>query len=266
MPRARPALGRLNHDVALLTVLLTHLDRARVESQLAHMRATAPGARFAAVHGGRRSDFDGLDPSEALFVEDPSLRGPHFDKSLNDTLRAIHATWVRDDPETDLVYLVEYDHIILRADFEQALREVVARTGAGLVAKNATPRNDTNWSHFLKVRHDERLNRYIADITSRDDPLVRWGCLGTGLLLTREALAAFCALEEPPPYYVEMFVPTVIHHLGFRVVDMDAVSDLYADVRWLPEFGLDEARAARQNGRHFVHPFKRLGELDALTA
>ncbi|HEX8054585.1 MAG TPA: hypothetical protein VF517_16480 [Thermoleophilaceae bacterium] len=252
--------------MALLTVLLTHLGRAQVEAQLAQMRALAPDGRFVAVHGGRRSDFDGLDPADALFVEDPSLRGPHFDKSLNDTLRAIHDRWVRDDPDVDLVYLVEYDHVILRGDFEAALRDVVARTGAGLVAKNATPRNDTNWSHFLKVRGDERLDRYIESITTRDDPLVRWGCLGTGLLLTRDALSAFRALDEPPPHYVEMFVPTAVHHLGFHVVDMDAVSDLYADVRWLPEFGVEEALAAKRAGRHFVHPFKRLDELAALSA
>jgi hypothetical protein len=251
--------------VALLTALLTHLDRARVEGQLGFLRRVAPRSRFVAVHGGKRADFEGLPAEDAVFVDDPSLRGPHFDKSLNDTLRAIHARWVRDDPDVDLVYLAEYDHLILRADFEDALRAVAARTGAGLVAKNATRRNDTNWSHFLKVRHDERLNDYIASITTRDDPLVRWGCLGTGLLLTRAALEAFCALEDPPPYYVEMFVPTAIHHLGFRVVDMDAVSDLYADVRWLPEFDVHEALAAKRAGRHFVHPFKRLEELDALA-
>ena len=264
MPVARPALGRVAR-VPLLTVLLTHLDRARVEAQLAHMRAVAPAVRFAAVHGGRRADFEGLSSGDAVFVEDPTLRGPHFDKSLNDTIRAIHERWVRDDPEVDLVYLVEYDHLILRGDFEEALRAVVARTGAGLVAKNATRRNDTNWSHFLKVRHDRRLNDYIASITTRDDPLVRWGCLGTGLLLTRDALEAFCALPDPPPYYVEMFVPTAIHHLGFRVVDMDAVSDLYASVRWLPEFDLEEALTAKRAGRYFVHPFKRLDRLDALA-
>lgn len=248
----------------MLTVLLTHLPSARVREQLGWLRELAPGSRFVAVHGGSRSDFDGLDPGEAVFVEDPTLRGPHFDKSLNDTLRAVHERWVRDDPEIDLVYLVEYDHLILRPDFEEALREVARRTGAGLVAKNATPRNDTNWSHFLKARDDRRLNDYIAHITTRDDPGVRWGCLGTGLLLTRAALAAFCALEDPPPYYVEMFVPTVVHHLGFDVVDMDAVSDLYADVRWLPEYTTDDVRAARRAGRHFVHPFKRLDELAAV--
>ena len=250
--------------MTLLTAVLTHLPRAEVEAQLGYLRALAPAVRFVAVHGGKRSDFDGLDERDALFVEDPTLRGPHFDKSLNDTLRAVHERWVRDDPEIDLVHLPEYDHLILRGDFEDALRAVVERTGAGLVAKNATPRNDTNWSHWLKVRDDRRLNDYVASITVRDDPLVRWGALGTGLLLTRDALAAFCALDDPPPYYVELFVPTAIHHLGFRVVDMDAVSDLYASVRWLPEFDLDEARAAKRAGRHFVHPFKRLDALDRL--
>jgi hypothetical protein len=249
----------------MLTVVLTHHPRRRVEEQLAWLRELAPGSRFVAIHGGRREDYEGADPAEVVFVDDPTLRGPHFDKSLNDTIHAIHDAWVRDDDSVDLAYLVEYDHLILRPDFEEALRDVVARSGAGLVAKNATPRNDTNWSHWLKVRGDARLDRWIETITTRDDPGLRLGCLGTGMLLTRDALTAFCALDDPPPYYVEMFVPTVIHHLGFRVVDMDAVSDLYAAVRWLPEFDVDEALAAKRAGRHFVHPFKQLDRLDALA-
>ena len=250
----------------ILTAILTHLDAASVEAQLSYLRSVAPGSRFVVCHGGSRADFDGVAPEDGLFVDDPSLRGPHFDKSINDTLAAVFDACVRDDPDVDHVYLVEYDHLILSGDFEERLRELAERTGAGLLAKNATVRDDTNWSHLLRLRHDEGLNAYIERISVRDDPGERWGCLGTGLLLRRDALTAFCALADPPPSYVELFVPTAVHHLGFDVVDVDAVSDLYTDVRWLPEFGVGEALAAKRAGRAFVHPFKRLGELGELRA
>ncbi len=54
-----------------------------------------------------------------MFIDDPSLRGPHFEKSINATLQTIHSTYVRDDPAVDLIYLIEYDQLILRADFEE---------------------------------------------------------------------------------------------------------------------------------------------------
>lgn len=252
--------------MAMLTAILTHLDARRVEMQLAYLRELAPDARFVACHGGRRADFEALDEPDALFVEDPSLRGPHFDQSLNDTLRALYDRRVRDDDTVDLILVLEYDHLILRADFERTLTELAHRTGAGLLAKWASPRNDTNWSHFLRSRDDAELDAFIAGISQREDPDARLGCLGTGMLFRRDALGAFCALDDAPSRYFELFVPTVVHHLGFDVVDVDAVADSYMAVRWLPEFDVAGALAERDAGRAFVHPFKRIDDLDALRA
>jgi hypothetical protein len=65
---------------------------------------------------------------------------------------------------------------------------------------------------------------------------------------------------------VELFVPSVLYHLGFDVVDVDAVSDLYSAIRWRPEFGLEETVAAKRAGRTFVHPFKLLDGLAAIRS
>lgn len=250
--------------MALLTAILTHLDAPLVERQLAHLRSLAPGSRFVVCHGGRSEQFTPLSPrDDAIFVDDPSLRGPHFDKSLNHTLEVLFDAYVRDDESIEFVYVIEYDHLILRADFESRLEDLARATGAGLLAKWAGVRNDTNWSHYLKARGDARLDDFISRISVRDDPSVRLGCLGTGLLIRRDALGAFRAMREPPAAYVEMFVPTTIHHLGFEVVDVDAVSDLYLGIRWLPEYTLDEALERRHAGAVFVHPFKDLATLPA---
>jgi hypothetical protein len=252
--------------MALLTAILTHLDARLVEKQLSYLRAIAPGARFVICHGGTRADFDALEAPGALFIEDPSLRGPHFEQSLNGTLRAVYENLVRDDETIEHVYVIEYDHLILRGDFEQTLADLAERTGAGLLAKWASPRNDTNWSHYLRARKDAELNAFIAGISRRHDPGVRFGCLGTGLLFRRDAFSAFCMLDDPPSRYFELFVPTVIHHLGFEVVDVDAVADLYTAIRWLPEFDGAGAAAEQRAGRTFVHPFKQIDSVDAIRA
>ena len=46
------------------------------------------------------------------------------------------------------------------------------------------------------------------------------GCLGS-------ALDSYLSLEAHPRSYGELYVPTVLHHLGHRLVDIDAFSDLY---------------------------------------
>ena len=190
-----------------------------------------------------------LDHAIALVVEAPN----RWPKHIAGTRRYVFPTF-----PYSLVYFIEYDHLILSAEFEARLAALADRSPAGLFAKHAGPRNDTNWPHFARFRHDEPFNRFVAQLSRRDDPERRFGALGNGMLFRREALEAYCAVGEMPHAYVELVVPTVVYHLGFDVVDVDAISDLYAAVRWRPEYTVDEALAARAAGRVFVHPFKQL--------
>jgi hypothetical protein len=250
--------------MAVLTAVLTHLEGPLVRAQLDYLRSLAPEARFAVCFGGPPAEFERLGVDEALLVNEPSLRGSPRDQSYTKVLQRVYEDRVRDEPGVEFVYLVEFDHLILRPDFERSLTSLAERTGAGLAAKGASPRNDTNWPHFLRYRDDPRMNEFIAGISRREDPGVRLGCLGSGMLLRRDALAEFCSLAGHPPVYAEALVPTVIHHQGFEVVDVDEHSDLYADVSWRPEYGVEDAIAAKRAGRTFVHPFKRLDALDAI--
>jgi hypothetical protein len=250
--------------MTLLTAIITHLPAERVEAQLEYLRGLDPQARFAICHGGKREEFDRLRHRPALFIEDPSLRGPIDDQSYDAVLGGLHEHVVADDPGIDLVYMIEYDQLILQAGFESLLREAVEASGADFLAKNCIRRNDTNWFHFHRFRGDAALNAYFRRISVREDPEARYGCLGSGMLMTRDALARFAALPEPPPSYLELFIPTAMHHLGLRVDDFDRSGGLYADVRWRPEFSTEEAIAAKRAGRTFAHPFKqieRLGEI-----
>ena len=71
--------------------------------------------------------------------------------------------------------------------------------------------------------------------------------------ISRRALRAYVDVDEHPPCYCEIYVPTLLHHLGFRVVDVDAHSDLYRDVRWLPPFDADQVMARFTDGDG-LHP------------
>ncbi len=55
----------------------------------------------------------------------------------------------------------------------------------------------------------------------RKDLTRLYGCLGDGMWLSREALNAYVGVGEHPPCYNETYAPTLLHHLGFRVVDVD---------------------------------------------
>ncbi len=241
-----------------LTVLISHLPADRVRDQLSYLEALAPGARFVLCYGGPRDEFKCLGSEGALFIEDPALRGASTKRqSYNAILAGVYRAFVESDETVELIYFIEYDQLILRGDYEQMLTELIGQTGADLLAKSASPRNDTNWPHHLASRDDQALDAFFRGISGRDDPGTRFGCLGSGMLLRRKALSAFCSvLDDAPHAYLELFIPTVVHHLGFEVVDVDGVSDAYQAMRWQPSYAPEEVAGARRAGLSFLHPFK----------
>src|SRR5207253_959107 len=138
VPVARAALGSV---VALLTAVLSHLDAVAVHTHLEYMRDLAPESRFVVCYGGSREEFDRLDSGDALFIDDPSLRVPHHERSYVGLFRTLYEERVRSDPTIELVLLIEYDQLILSGDFERRLIELADRSDAGLFAKTAGLRN-----------------------------------------------------------------------------------------------------------------------------
>lgn len=240
-----------------VTALLTHLDAPRVHETVALLRLVAPDASIVVCHGGRRDDFDRIEIEEKLFIDDPTLRGPerHL-QSWTQIFEKAYYTYVEPDQDVDSLYLCEFDHVILDAGFERRMRDLAATTGADLLGKNCVDRTATNWQHYVRFRHDERLAAHLRTLSVRADPTRLYGCLGNGMWLSRGALEAYVSVRQHPPCYCETYVPTLVHHLGFSVVDVDAHSDLYRYVRWIPSFSREDALAAARAGAAFVHPVK----------
>ncbi len=243
--------------MSTLNVMLTHLPAGEVDAQLVALRAVAPGSRFAVCHAGDPAEFARVADRDKAFVDDPSLRGaPRSFQSYDRTLAVVHERWLRDEPAIDAVYLFEFDHLILRAGFERALDELAQRTGAGLLGKGASVRNATNWHHYTRFRRDPALLSHLRELSTRDDPSRLFGMVACAMWLSRAAVESYVAVATHPRCYGELYVPTLLHHLGHRVVDVDAVSDLYRHVRWAPVYDAAQAEALRRAGATFLHPVK----------
>lgn len=243
--------------VSTLTAVLTHLDPDRVHETLDALRLVTEENHVFVCHAGRREDFDRIEFSGKVFVDDPTLRGPerHL-QSLSQVFEAVWRTRVQGDEGIDSLYLIEYDHLILDPSYEQRLRDLAVRTGADFLGKTCVDRTATNWEHYVRFRRDARLLSHLRARSTRDDPGKLFGCLGDGMWLVRAALEAYVEAAPHPPCYVEVYVPTLLHHLGFRVVDIDQHSDLYRDVRWDRPFAPDEAIGRFKDGAVFLHPVK----------
>jgi hypothetical protein len=243
--------------VSTVTAVLTHLPAEQVHERMRLLNAVSPGARFVVCYGGEPREFEKIELENKLFIDDPTLRGPeqHL-QSLTLSFEALWSSYFRDDDSTESLYLIEYDHLILGAQFETHLRDLATVTGADFMGKNCIDRSATNDEHYVRFRRDQRLLCHLRKLSVREDPSRIFGCLGDGMWISRQALGSYLDVRQHPPCYCETYVPTLLHHLGFRVVDVDTHSDLYRDVRWMPAFDANEVIARCREGTLFMHPVK----------
>lgn len=251
--------------MSTVTAVLTHLPHEQVQAGIELLEAVSPDALFVICYGGQRSEFERVVVEHKLFVDDPTLRGPeqHL-QSLTRVFEALWWTYLRADESVDSLYLIEYDHLILDPRFEQHLSELAARTGADLLGKTCADRTATNDEHYIRFRRDARLLAHLHRLSVREDRSRIFGCLGDGMWISRRALEAYVDLGDHPSCYCETYVPTLLHHLGFRVVDVDAHSDLYREVRWTPPFSVQDVIARLEGGTPFIHPVKDPNAVRAL--
>jgi hypothetical protein len=253
--------------MALLSIAITHLAPDLVHRQVAHLERMTPAEDIVVCHGGRREDFDAIRHPRKLFIEDPSLRArPVTIQSYNELLTRVWEDQMRDEPRWTAAVALEFDQVPLRPDFGAQLLRALELTGADFLGRSCVERNATNWNHYLRYRDDPGLLAFLRRISVRDDPTRMFGCLGTGFVLTREVMAAIAATEHYAPCFVELYLPTVVHHLGFRVGDLVRHSTMLDDVRWAPLYSFEQAVALKRRGAYFVHPFKEVDKLDALAA
>lgn len=243
--------------MSTLTAVLSHLDAEQVRERMGLLQAISANARFVACYAGPGNEYERLGLEDEVLIDDPTLRGPgqHL-QSLTQTFETLWQRYFAVDDGLDSLYLIEYDHLVLQAGFESRLRELATLTSADFMGKNCVERTATNGEHYVRFRRDERLLSQLRRLSVREDRGRLFGCLGDGMWLSRVALQAYVEVGEHPPCYCETYVPTLLHHLGFRVVDVDAHSDLYRHVRWIPPFGAEEVLALVGEGAVFVHPVK----------
>jgi hypothetical protein len=86
----------------------------------------------------------------------------------------------------------------------------------------------------------------------REDPTVTMWMFGSGSFWTREAFVGVCSIPQTINCYFEIFLPTLAHHLGFRVRGWNEDHHLISN---LPNKSVT-LEEARKRGSWTVHPVK----------
>jgi hypothetical protein len=239
-----------NDSVAL--ALVSHENAAAViRMRNAWNDLTSPG-HCVVAYGGNLNEFDGIQ-GDKVFVNDPRLRTCDHQREFQSYSKLL-AT-VLDflaDKSWDWLFLAEYDLIPTTPDFFPSIIAEAVREDADLLGLGVTRLDNTLHSHHAAHAAAEGWSAWIKSISRREDPRIVLSCLGCAQLWRRDALEAVISVGEPLDTYLEILLPTVAHHLGFRVRPWKSHAKfIFPD--HLPHENLDVFRA---QGALAVHPIK----------
>ena len=244
---------------SVLNVILTHQPAGEVAKMIAHWSLSVPVRNILIAYGGKDNEFNRIEHPQKFFVDDPRLRTRDHQRELQSytqLLKSAAQFLSSHGSEHQFIHLAEYDHLPLVPDLNARQIERLKTEGADLLGFHICRVDDTSNPHFLYHTHDERFMQYWAKISRRSELEVVLSMFGSGSFWTREAFCTVCAMEEPFPIYMELYLPTLAHHLGFRVRDF-AEQDRFVRALANEVPGADEAR---REGAWTLHPVKRMWE------
>lgn len=253
-PRLGGITGNPPADSArVLNVVLTHLDGEPLARTIAHWKGICPEQDLWIAFGGKRRRFDRVGMDRAVFVGDPTLRredNQREKQSYTGIFRAMAPVIEREKP--DYVYLCEYDHVPLRPDLNAVQVAEITAEGADVMGHWLYRVDGTGHYHMLYHQSDPCFLPYWQSVSRREDKGVVLSMFGTGSLWSREAFLAVAAKEQEIECYLELYLPTLAHHLGFRLRCWNETRHMISNLpsrKWTIE-------EARKRNCLTIHPFK----------
>jgi hypothetical protein len=205
---------------AVCFLLLAHQSPPQVEKLVARWRDYChPPSQLLLAYGGAREEFDRIAHEPKFLLADPRLRTRHHQREKQSYTRVFQGAgaWLTDHPACGYVYFAEYDHWPLVPDLGARLIERLRREQADVLGHQLFRRDGTSCVHYQNHAADPRFLPWLRAISKRREPGAVFNMLGTGSFWTREAFLAVAQREETVPTYLEIYLPTLAHHLGFRL-------------------------------------------------
>jgi len=201
-----------------LTILLTHQPEKSVRRMVDYWTREVPGTDLWVVHGGNRADFEAINLENKSFVGCARLRTRNHprEKQSYSPVFAIVAKAIIHSPYR-YIWFMEYDHIPLTPLAPEFFLEKLQREQADVIGFRLNRFDRTNSPHYLYHLINPEFLDFWRNLSDRRDKTTILSMLGTGSFWSRQAFEAVAGVQETTPIYLEIFFPTVAHHLGFRV-------------------------------------------------
>jgi len=219
-----------------------------------------PGTDLWVVHGGNRTEFEKIDFENKSFAGCARLRTRDHqrEKQSYSFIFAIVSKAIIHIPYR-YIWFMEYDHIPLTPLAPDFFLEKLQREQADVVGFRLSRIDRTISPHYLyHVTNPEFLD-FWRNLSVRRDKTTILTMLGSGSFWCREAFYAVANVPETTPIYLEIFFPTVAHHLGFRVREVTEHNEFV-----LPRPAKRVTiEAARRTAAWTFHPHKTIWDVEA---
>jgi hypothetical protein len=242
---------------SVLNLILSHQPAAAVSKMLAHWNQCVPNESILIAYGGARNEFEAIEHQKKFFVDDARLRTRDHQRELQSYTGLFQKATEflsKEGGKFRFIHFAEYDHLPLVPDLNRRQIERLSTEGADLLGFHLHRIDGTNNPHFLYHAANEKFASYWSKISRRSESQVILSLFGSGSFWNREAFCAVAAVGEPFPIYMEIYLPTLAHHLGFRVRDF-AEQNRFVRVLKDESSNVEEAR---KQGAWTLHPVKRL--------
>jgi hypothetical protein len=235
-------------------VLLSHERADHVNRMTRYWQDATSPDHLVVAYGGPESEFAAI-VGPKVFVTDARLRTRDNQREKQSYTEALQAAVaVIKNQRWDSLYLAEYDMLPLAHDLWQRLGDLAAEQSADLLCHRAWRIDDTLHPHLRQHLASSAWMAWLAGFSQRPEKSVILSGMGCGQWWQRDTIEAALALGEPVPAYLELQLPTVAHHLGFRVRGMGEQDRFVLTAPLSP--GMRESMKAE--GAWVIHPDKTL--------
>lgn len=254
--RERPAQG----TERILWIILAHQNAPTVGKIVEYWtNFVSPEDILVAYGGESRAEFGQIKHSQKLFIEDPRLRtrAHVLEKQSYTCVLREAGRWLRSRDTYTHVYLAESDLFPVSSELSPRLLSRLRKANADVLFYHLKRVDGTNWCHLLYHQNFPGFAAFLASLSRRPERELILNAIGCGSFWTRSAFDTVAEVDEAEPVYLELFLPTVAHHLGFRVVEF---SEQNPFISVIPK-GRGNVISCQASGALFVHPIKKLAEL-----
>jgi hypothetical protein len=202
-----------------LTALLAHQSPDFIQSTLDRWVVCGQlPASLLLLHGGDKAHFDQLTHTPRSFLADPRLR-THNPRRDNQSLASAFNAIADNLGDHTHVLFAEYDlHPLGNLDtlFQNAL-DAMDKEQAHVLFPTVSRVDGTCQEVYLQQAQNPEFSALWQRLSIRTDPTPAFWALLPGSFWTADAIRAVAANPEPFPCYFEIYVPTLLHHLGYRI-------------------------------------------------